>query len=201
MPLFIKDGCPYFVDLKTGVVDYHEPFVGYQVSCSTEGADYLRKQIAAMLAAPAVLPPTASAPPASPAQRLLPTSPAPAGNADAWSRCISGPVRRAPDGGIQVFWDMTNSCNTAVIVRYCFRAQFEAAGDPNLCRRQEMRTHEIAPNGNLTFDFNLMPAGTVLTDGRTVTSNTLLVSGFACTGGNFPDAYFDSDGSFRSRGC
>lgn len=200
-PLFAKGGCPFYVDRNTGVIDHSKPYGGYGPPCSTEGADYLRAQIAAMLAAPAAPPPVASVSPASPAQRLLPVSPAPANNADAWSGCISGPARRAPDGGIQVFWDMTNSCNTAVIVRYCFRAQFEAAGDPNLCRRQEMRTHEIAPNGKLTFDFNLMPAGTVLSDGRTVTSNTLLVSGFACTGGNFPDAYFDSDGSFRSRGC
>ena len=96
---------------------------------------------------------------------------------------------------------MTNTCTSSVIVTYCFRARFEAAGDPNLCRRREMRTHEIRAGGTLTFDFNLMPPGTALSDGRTVTSNALIVSGFACTGGNFPDAYFDSDGTFRTSGC
>ncbi len=208
MPLHMKGGCPYYIDPDTGQIDHKMPYgTGYPYDsgifppCSTEGADYLRQQIAARQATPATPPPVASAPATSPSQRLLPSTPAPAGNADVWSSCISNPEPRARDGGIQALWDITNSCPNAVIVRYCFRAQFEAAGDPNLCRRREMRTHEIAPKGKLTFDFNLMPAGTVLSDGRTVTSNTLLVSGFACTGGNFPDAYFDSDGSFRSRGC
>lgn len=193
---FFKDGCEYSFDERTGQIGYPVTEGSHWGECKPEGGQLLLAELGAEPEAPPQTSP-------SPAARLLPVTPAPApaAGADAWARCVSGPVRRDPDGGIQVLWDLHNSCTTPVIVSYCFRARFEAAGDPNLCRRQEMRTHEIAAQGKLTFDFNLMPAGTALSDGRTVTSNSLIVSGFACTGGSFPDAYFDSDGSFRSRGC
>jgi len=189
-----KRGCPFiYVDGQATDDALESPRKEWP-QCSPEGAKVFYPEEED----PADEPPSAD--PIPPTARLIPATPAPATGADAWATCVQR-EKLAPDGGIQQLWRLHNTCPTAIIVRYCFRAQFEAAGDENLCRRREMRTHEINAGSYLSFAFNPMPAGTILSDGRTVTSNDLIVSGFACTGGNFPDAYFDSDGSFKSRGC
>ncbi len=191
---FFRDGCEYTYDEQTGQAGDPLGDGSHWGQCNPEGGQRLLSDFGAG--------PEPSAPAPSPAARLLsavPAQPAP-GNADVWSRCITV-SQYPPDGGIQTVWALNNTCNTAVIVRFCFRAQYEAAGDPNLCRRREMRTQEIHAGGKYDFPFTLIAPGSSLTDGRVVRSNELLVSGFACTGGNFPDAYFDSDGAFRSHGC
>lgn len=192
MPSFFRDGCKFFVDYD-GRIDFGSPsaYPPYD-QCLAEGRQFLLDAALAPSTDPA---PVAPVPPP-----LAAAAPPPAGNADVWSRCIN--LTQYPrDGGIQTVWALNNTCNTTVIARFCFRAEYEAAGDPNLCRRREMRTQEIRPGASYDFPFSLIPPGTGLTDGRVVRSNELLVSGFACTGGNFPKAYFDNDGAFRSDGC
>lgn len=196
---YFQDGCEYFDD-GNGGPDLGRPVTEHSHwgQCDPEGG---RQLLADMGNAGGGAQP---APVASPTARLLPAAPpanpAQTAGTDVWSRCITV-TQYPPDGGIQTVWALNNTCNTTVIARFCFRAQHEAAGDPNLCRRREMRTQEIRPGGKYDFPFTLIAPGSSLTDGRIVRSNELLVSGFACTGGNFPDAYFDSDGSFNSNGC
>jgi len=193
---FFKDGCEYAYDDQSGQPGYPVTEGSHWGECNPEGG----QRLLAELGAAPEQPPQLTTP--SPTARLLPVTPppAPAGNADVWSRCIK--VTQYPqNGGVETVWALNNTCTTSVIARFCFRAQHEAAGDPNLCRRREMRTQEIRAGGAYDFPFTLISPGSSLSDGRIVRSNELLVSGFACTGGNFPDAYFDSDGAFRSDGC
>ena len=190
MPSFYKDGCEYFVDSE-GRVDFENPSTsGPFGQCLPEGGQFLINAALTPADTPAPSAPTAS-PAASPAQQ--------AGSGDVFARCIS--VKQyPPDGGIQTIWAMRNTCDTKLIIRFCFQANVEAAGDPNLCSRREMRTQEISAGGAYDFPFTPVTEGTSMSDGTIAGPNGLSVAGYACTGGRFPDAYFDN-GQFLSRGC
>lgn len=190
MPSFYKDGCEYFVD-SSGRIDYENPSTsGPYGQCLPEGGQFLLN--AALT--PADTPPNsapASSGGGSPAQQ--------AGSGDVFSQCIT--VQQYPrDGGIETIWAMRNICDSKLIVRFCFQANVEAAGDPNLCSRREMRTQEISAGGAYDFAFTPVTEGTAMSDGTIAGPNGLSVAGYACTGGRFPDAYFDN-GVFLSRGC
>jgi hypothetical protein len=102
--------------------------------------------------------------------------------------------------GMQVLYYLRNTCRTRISFSYCLEATFEAAGDYNLCSQREYKTHSVAPGDAVHFAFNLMPPGTGLSDGRTVTSNTLWVRGHACANDSSPTVVFDN-GSFRFMHC
>jgi hypothetical protein len=137
--------------------------------------------------------PETGAPSASP-------SPAPvaAADGDVFDQCtrLEGPDR----SGLQHIWQLRNICRTRISLSYCLRADFEAAGDYNLCTRREYRTHSVAPGATVHFAFNLMPPGTNLSDGRQVTHNSLYVRGYACADNSSPRVHFD-DGQLTFRGC
>ena len=190
MPSFYKDGCEYFVD-GDGRIDYENPSTsGPFGQCLPEGGQFLLNAALTPANDPAPAAPTSSAS-AAPAQQ--------AGSGDVFSQCIS--VQQYPrDGGIQTIWAMRNTCDQKLIVRFCFQANVEAAGDPNLCSRREMRTQEISAGGAYDFPFTPVEEGQAMSDGTIAGPNGLSVAGYACTGGRFPDAYFDN-GVFLSRGC
>lgn len=120
-------------------------------------------------------------------------------NGDVYDKCVQ--IDKYPaDGGIQTVWAMHNVCTQPIIVSYCFKATVQAAGDPNLCSRREKRTSEIRGNGTINFPFTLVEPGQAMSDGTIAGANSLFVRGFACTGGSFPNVYFD-EGQFLSRGC
>jgi hypothetical protein len=97
-------------------------------------------------------------------------------------------------------WELRNVCSSRVSLSYCLRADFEAAGDYNLCTRREYKTHSVAPGATVHFAFGLMPPGTNLSDGRQVTHNSLYVRGYACANDASPRVHFD-EGQLVFRGC
>ena len=99
-----------------------------------------------------------------------------------------------------MIWEFRNVCRTRISLSYCLRADFEAAGDYNLCTRREYKTHSVAPGATVHFAFSLMPPGTNLTDGRQVTHNSLYVRGYACAGNSNPRVHF-ADRQLVFRGC
>lgn len=122
-----------------------------------------------------------------------------AGNGDVFAQCVR--LDRYPDsGGIETVWSLTNICNATVDVKYCFSANVEAAGDPNLCSRQENRYNEIRPGSKLDFAFTPVEEGQAMSDGTIAGPNNLVVHGFACANGSAPNTYFDGK-RFMSRGC
>ncbi len=193
MPSFYRDGCEFFVD-GDGRIDFENPSTyGPFGQCLPEGGQFLLNA-ALTPADPAPsggATPAPSAPPPPPQQQ--------ASGGDLFKQCIS--VQQYPrDGGIQDVWAMRNTCDSKLIVRFCFSANVEAAGDPNLCSRREMRTQEISAGGAYDFPFTPVREGQAMSDGTIAGPNGLSVAGYACSGGRFPDAYFDN-GVFLSRGC
>ena len=135
----------------------------------------------------------------APLEKSIQASAATGTDGDVFGKCVK--VTPYPDdGGIQTVWAMNNLCAQTIIVSYCFRANVEAAGDPNLCSRLEKRTNEIRGNGKIDFPFTLVEAGQSLSDGTIAGPNSLFVRGFACIGGSFPNVYF-RDGKFSFSGC
>lgn len=143
-------------------------------------------------------PGTSPAPGSDQGSSSLVAIPASAKNGDVWGRCVA--LESLGRSGIQDMWQLRNKCQSRISLSYCLAADFEAAGDYNLCTRREHKTHSVAPGGTVHFSFNLMPPGTALTDGRQVTTNALSAYGFACANGNSPGVYF-RDGQFLSTGC
>ncbi len=137
-------------------------------------------------------------PEARPSNRAATPGASPNASNDVFEDCVQreGPRR----SGIQVMYYLRNACRTRISLSYCLEATFEAAGDYNLCSRREYKTHSVAPGEAVHFAFNLMPPGTGLTDGRTVTNNTLYVRGHACDDNSSPRVHFDN-GLFVFRGC
>ena len=190
MPSFYKEGCEYFVD-GNGEIDFANPSTsGPYGQCLPEGGQFLVAGGNAP-ADPASAPATSSPASSAPVQQ--------ASGGDLFQQCIS--VQQYPPyGGIEDVWAMRNTCDQKLIVRFCFRANVQAAGDPNLCSRREMRTQEISAGGAYDFAFTPVREGTSMSDGTIAGPNGLSVVGYACSGGRFPDAYFDN-GKFLSRGC
>ena len=125
-------------------------------------------------------------------------TPASASN-DVFERCVT--LHSLGRSGIQVMWELRNGCQSRISLSYCLRANYEAAGDYNLCSQREYKTHSVAAGSAVQFAFNLMPQGTALSDGRVVGENSeLRVSGHACANGNSPGVSFDG-GQFLFTGC
>lgn len=128
-----------------------------------------------------------------------PSGVVPTANGDVFSQCVR--LAQYPDtGGIETVWSLSNICNVTVDVKYCFSANVEAAGDPNLCSRQENRYNEIRPGSKLDFSFTPVEEGQAMSDGTIAGPNGLVVHGFACANGAAPNTYFDGK-RFLSRGC
>lgn len=127
------------------------------------------------------------------------TSPAAAASNDVFDQCVA--LRNMGRSGIQVMWELRNNCPRRISLSYCLRANFEAAGDYNLCSRREYKTHSVAAGGSVQFAFNLMPDGTAMSDGRVVSDNSeLRVFGHACANDNSPAVTFEN-GQFRFVSC
>lgn len=186
------DSCPW------KVFDTREYRMGCEVSSGVIlGSCTPRKRPRVNIAVPTSPPPVRLVQPqASPTRSA---SAATGGTGDVFGRCVR--ITRYPDdGGIQTVWAMNNVCSQPVIVSYCFKANVQAAGNPNLCSRREKLTYEIRGNGKIDFPFTLVEKGQAMSDGTLAGPNSLSVLGFACTGGAFPNVYFD-EGKFLSRGC
>lgn len=123
---------------------------------------------------------------------------APAARGDVFGKCVS--LHAEEKRGIQDYWSLGNDCNVPVIVRYCFKANFETAGNEGLCSQLEYRTNEIKANSKLDFTFSLEDPDTPRTDGTVSGANNLTVVGFACTDGTFPQVSFE-DKQLRFLGC
>lgn len=130
--------------------------------------------------------PSAPQPPQSPPSQSVS---APAATGDVFGKCVS--LHAEEKRGIQDYWSLSNDCNVPVIVRYCFKANFETAGNEGLCSQLEFRTNEIKANSKLDFTFSLEDPGTPRTDGTISGANSLTVFGFACTDGMFPQVSFE----------
>ncbi len=122
----------------------------------------------------------------------------PAAMGDVFGRCVS--LHAEEKRGIQDYWSLSNDCGETVIARYCFKANFETAGNEALCSQLEYRTTEIKANSKLDFTFSLEEPGTPRTDGTISGANALSVLGYACTGGSFPQIGFE-DKRLKFQGC
>lgn len=125
----------------------------------------------------------APAPPPAPA-------PAAAASDDVFDRCVE--LESLGRSGIQVMWQLRNKCQSRISLSYCLQANFEAAGDYNLCSQREYKTHSVAAGSAVQFAFNLMPDGTAMSDGRVVSNNgRLRAIGHACANDSSPSVAFD----------
>jgi len=181
-PSFYRQGCEFYDDADGQFT------IPADETCQPMGAQAMIQQLidAGLIGGGA----PGAAPPPAPA-------PAPA-RTDVWGKCIS--LKAEEPVGIQDEWSLNNRCNEPVIVRYCFKPNTGALGDPKLCAHREYATQEIRANGKLDFAFSLIPEGQAMADGTLAGPPGLTVLGFACTDGVFPDAYFE-DGQFKSLGC
>ncbi len=173
MPTSYRDGC-----------DLGEDGNPSDPNCHASGAQAMIAQLrqAGLIGGDAKAPPSAPAAP-QPASA--------AANGDVFGKCVS--LAAEEKRGIQDYWSLNNACGQTIIVRYCFKANFENAGNEALCSQGQYRTTELRANGKLDFAWSLTEEGTPMTNGVVAGPNALSVIGFACTDGMTPQVSFEGN--------
>ncbi len=185
-PSFYRDGCEYSDDAN-GVFNHL-----MDDACHASGIQPMIDQLrmAGLIGGGG---PSGAATPAATAQ-----SSSAAGSGDVFGRCVT--LSAEEKRGIQDYWSLTNRCDQPIIARYCFKANFETAGNEALCTRGEYRTTEIKANSKLDFTWGLIDEGTPMSNGVIAGPNALSVVGYACGGGQFPQVTFEN-GRMKFLGC
>lgn len=183
-PSFYRDGCE-FSDNADGQFVYP-----MDEGCSAAG---IQPMIDQLRQAGLIGGGQATAPQPAPAQAS-----GGAAGGDVFGRCVS--LAAEEKRGIQDYWSLTNRCDQTVIARYCFKANYEAAGNEALCSQGQYRTTEIKAGAKVDFTFSLTEEGTPMSNGVIAGPNALSVYGFACTGGAFPQVSFE-DRKLKFLGC
>jgi len=127
---------------------------------------------------------------ASPPQPDRPRTDAEKG--DVFDKCVR--LVDEENEGLHDDWSLRNVCGETIIASYCFISVPPNVSDKAQCAQEENRTNEIAGGGRIDFQYSSVEWG------HESELESLQAVGYACTGGNFPDVYFE-DRRLKFTGC